>query len=90
MVKTRNLTHDERIQPVTFRTPSHFIRNTAEHFCVHNATVKRICAKFKWHKSVDDIPRQGRPTLSTARDDRMLRRMCLIYPRLTASQLRQR
>jgi transposase len=84
------LTHDQRIQLITLRTEGVSVPALMQRFHISRSAVQRLCKKHREHQLVDDLKRSGRPKISTAREDRCLRRMCVQDPRQVSSNLTQR
>jgi transposase len=84
------LTHDQRIQLTTLRGEGHSIAILAQRFNVAKSTIKRLSSRVQQTGSLDDRVRSGRPSVSTAREDRYLQRVSRGNPMLVARTLRQR
>lgn len=63
-------------------------RQIARQFGVAQSQVVRLIARWRQTRNVTDMPRTGRPRLTTARDDRRLTRMALRDRFASARQLR--
>jgi transposase-like protein len=87
----RYLSHDERVRIVALHNEANVtVTQLARDFDVNRRTVQRLLQKHQATHSVDDLPRSGRPTVSTLRDDRALVRMSSANPQQVSRQLRQR
>ena len=62
-------------------------RNIAAVFDVNQSTVSRIGTKHRNTKSVDNLPRGGRPRKSNERNDHILVRIVKREPRKTATNV---
>lgn len=90
MPKTRNLSHDERLQIVTLHQTGTSGRDLARRFGVRPNTILDIIKKNNSLGYVDDQPRSGRPRISSSRSDRQLVIDSLKHPRLSSRTLASR
>ena len=90
MPKTRNLSHDERLQTVTLHNAGTSGRGLARRFGVRPNTILYIIKKNNSLGYVDDQPRSGRPRISSGRSDRQWVTDSLRHPRLSSRTLASR
>lgn len=83
------LTYEQRIAICTLREEGVSIRDLARRFGVAPSTIKRLNQRVATTGTSSDRARSGRPRLSNARADRVLRRLSTAHPRFTARTLRQ-
>jgi transposase len=83
------MNHDTRVQIVTLRDNGMSVRELQNRFKVSRRGIQRLCAKHRNNHTLSDLPRAGRPPLSTKRENRYLARLSITNPRLSARSLRQ-
>ena len=84
------LSEFERIQVITLREEGWTVQDLMNRFHVARSTIQKLLKKYREEQQIADRARSGRPRRSTAREDRLLRRMSVDNPRLVARGLRQR
>ena len=84
------LSREQRIQVQTLREEGISINILAERFNVDRRTILRLGQRVRETGRTDDRPREGRPRISSVREDRILRRIATGDPQQVARTLRQR
>lgn len=67
------LSHNERHQAIGMLRGGMSARRVANTFNVHESTIGRLRTRFEASNDVLDLPRTGRPRVTTARQDRVIR-----------------
>ena len=57
--------------------------DVAETFNITQSAVSKICSKFRNHGHVKNLPRPGRPRVTTRREDRHMVRQATANPKIS-------
>ena len=89
MAKTRNLTQETRLKIQILSQEGYSCRQIARKCRCSPSAVGYTLQKYRRTNSLEDKPRSGRPRVSSARNDRILIRMCRENRRMTSQELQQ-
>ena len=78
------LTEHQRVQIITLRQEGYSYGALGTRFGVRKATIIDLIKKHEATSSVQDLPRSGRPRISSARQDRALTRLAIRSPRTSS------
>lgn len=90
MGRRAGMTLDQRNVAIGMLTAGSSVRDVARHFGFSERTIHRLKTRFRQTGSVSDLPRSGRPKVTTARQDRYLVTSSRRNRFLTRRQLRDR
>lgn len=80
------LTQIQRNQAIGRLEAGESVQDVARHFNVNITTIYRLLHRYNATQTTDDLPRSGRPRVTTPRQDRQITRQHQRHPFLTASE----
>ena len=82
------LTENIRNNIITLYQNNKSQRNIAVQLGISKTGVQHTIKRYQLHKSIEDLPRSGRPTIINEREARCLTRISKLHPKFTSRQLR--